>query len=273
LKTSLIARISVYFICLAILASCSPFTKLQKTENVQEKYAGAVEYYKKKDYYRAGILFEELIPLMRGQAESELTQFYYSYCQFYQGQLTLAAYYFKKFFETYPRSENAEEAMFMYAMSLYEDSPKYNLDQTNTHLSIDAIQVFVNRYPQSKYVEKCNKLIDECRAKLEMKAYEGAKLFYNMREYKSALILFENFKVEFPESNRIEELRYLRVVAQLKLAKISVEEKKKERFEKVKEFYEKFVDSYASSKYVKPLEDVYDEANKQLDSLLKTGIN
>jgi outer membrane protein assembly factor BamD len=52
---------------------------------LQEKYAGAVNYYKKKDYYRAGILFEELIPLMRGQAESELTQFYYAYCQFYQG--------------------------------------------------------------------------------------------------------------------------------------------------------------------------------------------
>lgn len=264
-NTPILLVVTLFF----IIGACSPFSRLQKTENAQEKYLGAVEYYKKKDYYRAGVLFEELIPLMRGQAESEKIQFYYAYCQFYQGQLTLSAYYFKKFYETYPRSENAEEAMFMYAMSLYEDSPKYNLDQTNTALAIDAIQNFVNKYPNSTYIEKCNQFIDELRGKLEMKAYDSAKLFYNMGEYKSALILFENFKNEFPESSRIEEILYLRVIAQLKLAKISVEQKKKERFEKVKEFYEKFVDQYATSKYFKSLESAFEEANKNLVLLAK----
>jgi len=269
----LITRIIIAVLCIGVMASCNPFAKIQKSENIHDKYAAAVEYYKKKDYYHAGVLFEELIPLMRGQAESEKTQFYYAYCQFFQSQLTLAAYYFKKFYETFPRSQNAEEAMFMYAMSLYEDSPKYNLDQTNTYLAIDAIQDFANKHPQSKYLEKCNILIDELRAKLEEKSYSAAMLFYNMREYKSALILFENFKTDFPESNRIEELMFLRVSAQFGLAKISVDRKKKERFEKVKEFYEKFVDQYSSSKYLKQLDVMFDETNKELENLHKSGIN
>ncbi|MFB0946492.1 MAG: outer membrane protein assembly factor BamD, partial [Spirosomataceae bacterium] len=43
-----------------MIAGCSgKLAKLQKNGTVQEKYAAAINYYESKDYYRAGVLFEE----------------------------------------------------------------------------------------------------------------------------------------------------------------------------------------------------------------------
>ena len=97
------------------LGSCSPFSKLQKSGTDDEKYKAAVQYYKKEDWYRAGLLFEELIPVLKGSTESELAHFYHAYTQFHQQQYLLSATLFKKFYETFARSEYAQEAMYMYA--------------------------------------------------------------------------------------------------------------------------------------------------------------
>jgi len=78
------------------LVSCNKFQQLQKSGTYDEKYQAAIKYYEKKDYYKAGILFEEVIPIIKGSKESELSQFYIAYCQFYQGQYILAQHYFQK---------------------------------------------------------------------------------------------------------------------------------------------------------------------------------
>lgn len=127
---------------LVLGVSCSKFQKIQKSENIQERYEAGLKYYQAGDYYRAGILFEEMIPVLKGKKESELVQFYYAYCQYYQRQLIMASYYFKRFYETFPRSEYAEESMYMYASTLFENSPEYNLDQTNSIEALSAIEIF-----------------------------------------------------------------------------------------------------------------------------------
>jgi len=142
------------FLCVLILVfldSCSKFRKIQKSEDWKVKYNAALEYYEDEDYFRASALFEEIMPLVRGQQEGELAQFYYAYCNYYQKQYQLASYYFKSFYETYSRSEFAEEAEFMNAYSLYLDSPIYNLDQTSTIEAIQAMQVFINKNYTGKY--------------------------------------------------------------------------------------------------------------------------
>ena len=186
-------------ICL-IFGACSKFAIIQKSDNLDLKYKSAVKYYQNKEYIKASTLFEELIPILKGQADAEKAQYYYSYCQYYMGQLVLSAYYFKKFYETFPRSELAEEAYYMHCISLYEDSPEYELDQTNTKQALDAIQVFLERFPKTKYLEDCNSIVDKLVLKLEMKAYHQAKLFYKMRDYRACVITFENLIKDFPSS-------------------------------------------------------------------------
>lgn len=262
-------------ICLLfLLSSCSPFSKLQKSGNDEAKYKGAVQYYNKGDWYKAGLLFEELIPVLKGSTESEMAQFYYAYTQFRQSQYLLSATLFKKFYETFARSDYAQEATYMYAYSLYKDTPAFNLDQSNTLTATAALQDFINIYPDSKYRDNATKQILELREKLERKAYEKAKLYFktsgfNIASYKSAVISINNFQREFPDSEYNEELAYLKVDAEFSLAQNSLETKQKERYQDAISYHQAFIDKFPSSKYLKLSEKMFETSQKELDRLEK----
>ncbi|KAB7727945.1 outer membrane protein assembly factor BamD [Rudanella paleaurantiibacter] len=263
---------SVLFV--ALLGSCSPFSKLQKNGTQEEKYKGALEYYKKEDWYRAGMLFEELIPVLKGSNESEMAQFYYAYTQYHQQLYSVSAQLFKRFYETFARSEKAQEAQYMYALSQYKDTPKFNLDQSNTVAAMSALQDFINSYPESEFREGCTKMILELRQRLEQKAYEKAKLYhktsgFNIASLKSAVVSIDNFQKEFPDSEYNEELAFLKVDSQYNYAVNSLETKQKERFQDAVTFYQAMVDKYPSSKYLKQAEKMYETSVKEVERLAK----
>ena len=72
-----------FIVVLMIAFSCSKFRKIEKSEDWRQKYEAGLEYYEKKDYYRASILFENILPIVRGLPEGEKVQFYIAYCQYY----------------------------------------------------------------------------------------------------------------------------------------------------------------------------------------------
>jgi outer membrane protein assembly factor BamD len=114
------------------------------------KYEAGLNYYSNEDYYRASVLFEQIIPIVRGLPEGEKVQFYLAYCQYYDKLYLLASEQFKTFYETYGRSTMAEEARYMFAYSLFKSSPKDNLDQTSSIGAMAAMQEFLNRYPNRR---------------------------------------------------------------------------------------------------------------------------
>lgn len=256
----------------SLLTACSKFSKLQKSGTDDEKYKAALEYYQEGDFYRAGLLFEELIPLLKGSTESEMAQFYYAYTQYQQEQYNMSQFLFKKFYDTYARSDYAQEALYMHAYSLYKDSAPHTLDQTSTMTAISALQDFINAYPESPFRNECTGYIMELRKKLELKAYEKAKLYYkisdfNLASLKSAVISIDNFKKDFPDSQYSEELSYLKVDAQYTLAKSSFTDKQKERYQAAVKYYQEFVDKYPQSTYLKDAEKLYSSSEEELERI------
>jgi len=256
------------FWCMALVfAGCSDFQKILKSDNVDKKYEAALKYYDKKDYYKAGILLEELIPLLKGRPESERAQFLFANTNYMQRDYVLSAYYFRTFVETYPRSEYAEEALFLHTKSLYKDSPSFNLDQTNTYTALEAIQEYINRYPTSKYVKEANEMYDDLNDKLEVKAFQSAKLYHQLRRYQSAVVALGNFQKSFPSSEFNEEAAFLQIESQYNLARESVPEKQRERYFEVVALYQGFVDKYPKSKFLRTAESFYSNSQGQLEKL------
>jgi outer membrane protein assembly factor BamD len=85
----------------------------------------------------------------------------------------------------------------MSAYCKYKESPSYSLDQTPTFEAINELQLFVNQYPESQKVARCNQLIDELRNKLEEKEYRIARMYFRMQEYKAAIVSYENVLKDF----------------------------------------------------------------------------
>jgi len=253
------------------LTGCSKFRAVQKSTDWRVKYEAGFDYYEKKDYYRAAVLFEEIQPIVRGLPEGEKVEFFLAYCQYYEKTYLLAANQYKSFYETYGRSTLAEEAQFMYAFSLYKSSPPANLDQRGSIEAMDAMQAFINIYPTSRFVEQAAQVIEESQQKLEEKGYENAKQYLKLRMYQAAIIAFENFRQAYPDSRYLEEIASLKVVAQYQLAARSFENLQEKRFKQVVQFYQELVDAYPGSKFIKTVERMYSDSLYKINQFKKTN--
>jgi outer membrane protein assembly factor BamD len=256
---------------LLVTVSCSKFRKIEKSEDWRVKYEGGLNYYSKKDYYRASILFDQILPIVRGLPEGEKVQFYLAYCQYYDKLYLLAAEHFKTFYETYGRSPYAEEGRFMYAYSLFQSSPGANLDQTSSIDAMAAMQEFLNRYPSSKFREKAIEIIFTTQEKLEKKGFENAKQYYRMRSYKAAIVALNNFKNNYPDSKFLEEAYFLVIDSEFKIAEKSVYARQAERYKEVIEHYQEFLDKYPNSKFLKDAEEMYAESLAKVKSFKNTN--
>lgn len=252
------------------LGSCTGYQKLLKSSDVNKKYEAAIEYYDKGDFFKAGNLLEELVPLLKGRPEAEKAQFYFANTNYKQRNYTLAAYYFKSFYDTYPNSQYTEEATFLHSKSLFRDSPIYELDQTNTFSAIEGIQDFLNRYPESQFRPEAENMSQELQRKLESKAFEGAKLYYSIRYHQAAVVAFNTFQQQYPASSFNEEAAFLKLSAQYELARESVENKQRERYLEAVSFYQAFIDTYPQSRNLKAAESMYDNSRTEIAKLKTT---
>lgn len=255
------------FGALLFLGSCTGFQRTMKNPSVEERYKAAVDYYQKEDFTHAGILFEDLIPDVIGRAEAERVQYYYAYCHYHQKQYELANYYFKTFHDTYQRSAFAVEALFMSAYSTVKNTPDYNLDQGNTNNAVNALQEFINRYPDSQYVPQAEQAIRDLRKKLELKSFNVARLYQRLRRFKAAVIAYDNFRKTFPDSKLKEEALYNRMASQNEWARLSIISLKQERYETLMEMYYYFVDKYPSGEFSKQAENIFNSAQRELNKL------
>jgi outer membrane protein assembly factor BamD len=251
--------------------SCSKFRRIEKSQDWRVKYEAALNYYSKKSYYKASVLFEQITPIVRGLPEGEKVQFYMAYCQYYEKLYLLASEQFKTFYETYGRSALAEEARYMYAYSLYGSSPNANLDQSSSIDAMAAMQEFLNRYPNSKFKDQAVECISIIQEKLEIKGFENANQYFRMRQYKAAVVALGNFRSNFPDSKYVEEAFYLAIVANYKLAEQSIRSKQEERYRSTVESYKEFIDRYPESTYLRDAQRYYDDSMVKITKLTNTN--
>lgn len=258
------ARLKQFFfvflvaICTLLWSGCSEYRDLLKKGSWEEQYEAALKYYEAKDYYRATVLLENVLPIIRGTQKAEEAQFYYAYAHYYERKYILSAHYFKEFYETYSRSEKAQESMFMHAYSLYLESPNPSLEQSSTKEAIDAMQRFINRYPYSDYKDRAEAILDELQEKLELKAFKNATQYFHLERHKAAIIALNNFQKDFPDSDYNEEASYWKLASQFALAEQSIVSKQKERYYTTIEYYQSFIDKYPESKFVSRAETIYE---------------
>ncbi|MEL7375457.1 MAG: outer membrane protein assembly factor BamD, partial [Bacteroidota bacterium] len=160
-----------------------------------------------------------------------------------------------------------EEADFMAAYSNYRLSPIFRLDQTYTEQAIDGFEEFANRYPTSPRVEESNSLIDEMRSKLELKDFEAAKLYIDLRRYQAAIQSLDNLLKEYPETRRAEQIRFMATKAAYDFAQASFVELQRDRYEEAVERAEYFLRRYPESEQRDDVNQFLERANARINEL------
>jgi outer membrane protein assembly factor BamD len=258
-------KIFILFIGVTLFTSCSRYQKLLKSTDADAKFAAAVAYFDKKDYFRALPLFEELISVYRGQGRAEKVYYYFAYCNYYLEDYELAAYHFDNFVNTFPRSQYTEECAFLHAYCFYKSSPEFSLDQENTIKAIAKMQIFVNRYPASERVAECNALIDKLRYKLEEKEFSLSRLYYNKGDYKAAITSFKNLLTDYPSTSFKEDAMFYVAKSYYLYALNSIENKKAERLLATVDASNEFLNQFPESKSAKEIRQILESCKNQIN--------
>ncbi|MDR7129366.1 outer membrane protein assembly factor BamD [Algoriphagus sp. 4150] len=268
-------RIQSILLLIIILAasSCGPFNKLEKSTNWEDIYAGANKYYQEGEYNKAIILYDKVLPVIRGSEKAELADYNYANCHFKTKRYIEAAGYFSNFFRTYNRSPLAEEALFMNAYSLYLDAPDANLDQQSSQEAVAAIQQFVTKFPASASYERAMDMLVDLQGRFEQKAYMESSMYYKLKDglypgdfYRACIINFQNFIKNYPESKHNEELSYKLVEVGTGYARNSTFLKKEERLNDALAFATSFYRKYPTSVYTGKVKEIEARAKKELQS-------
>lgn len=233
---------------LILFTSCaSKFGKVLKSKDNEYKLKMAEQYYAKKEYFKAQQIYVDIMPYFKGDTRFEDIYYKYSYTAWYQKDYINSENLFKTYVENFPSSTRAEECEYMRCMSFYRQSPKVDLDQTNTLKTIGQMQAFINTHPQSARIKDATAIIDECRKKLELKEEKAARLYYDLGYYKAAAVAFSTLCDNYPDAENADQYKLSEIKAYYKYAEMSITEKQTERYQKVIDACDDFEMRYPDS--------------------------
>ena len=252
-----------------LLISCSEYQKALKSDDVAIKNEAANKMYEAGKYAKAIRLYEQIAPAYKGKPNAERMFYFYSMSLYKSKQYYLAGYQLENFVASYPKSEKREEAAFFAAECFYKLSPEYSLDQTDTNKALDKMQRFIDIYPESQFLPQANVYVKELREKLEKKAFEIAKQYNTISDFKGALKAFENFLADYPGTPFKEQALFYRLDSAYKLAINSIESKKQERLTYAKNTYSNLIKHNAQTEYKEEADKMLAEVEQELQKYTK----
>ncbi|MBC2840769.1 outer membrane protein assembly factor BamD [Robiginitalea sp. SC105] len=256
-----------------LLVSCSEYQKVLKDPDINRKYEMAERLYQEGSFKKANRLLEQIAPQFVGKPQGERVMFFLADSYYKKKDYNFAGYQFERFLKSYPKSDKAPEAAFLGAKSYYMLSPKYSLDQTDTDKALSKLQVFINSYPESEFMEEANAMAQELTRKKQKKAFEIAKQFVKLGKYYtldyniSAIATLDNFISDHPGSIYREEAFFLKLRAASTLAKNSTFSKKKERLDNAVSAYNAFMRYYSDSQYAEDARELYEDLQEEITDI------
>src|SRR6187549_832338 len=110
-------------------------------------------------------------------------------------------------------------------------------------------------------------LIVICHEKLEEKERIGAKLYYDLGQFRAAGVSYTTLLNDFPDSEKCDEYKLMVIKSYFKFAELSVDERKVERFEQVITECNDFIDRFPDSKLVKEVERYVSLTNNNIKKI------
>jgi outer membrane protein assembly factor BamD len=261
-------RLDIALIILVLLSSCGEYERLMKSNDFDLKKSKSKEYYDAGQYVKTTELLTQILPKYRATEEAEDLNWMNAQSYFGMKDYVMAGSYYKSFVEQFPFGKHTEEANFKAALCDYNISSRPELDQENTRNAIEGFNIFINKFPNNTKVEECRKMINDLEDKLVEKSYLSAKLYYDMKQYKAAVIALTNSLKEYANSKYREKMMYLKLNSLFQYAELSFTEKQKERYQATLDDYYSFMEEFPKSTYTKDVNSIYLKTNKYL----KTGI-
>ncbi len=252
---------------LSVTLSCANKELIKPGEPIDSAYEKSIAFYEKEMYSDAAYGFDLVTRMGRGTSYAKEAQFLLAESYFKNKQYLLAASEYERYISYYPQDQRRQEVEFNRALSYYQQSPRYRLDQGPTMRAIELFQLFNNNYPNSPFINESAQKIDELRNKLALKTYESGQFYLRTLRYKAATIYFDQTIDLYPETRWAESALLKIIETYVSYAQQSIQSKQVERYNLAVENYEKFLQLFPQSMLRSEAESYYLQAVSEIRKL------
>lgn len=227
-----------------LLGGCGEYSKVLKSRDVDYKFEYAKKAYDQKKYMQAITLLGDIIQPLRGGEKGEEALFLLAMSYYENKDYMNSGVYFKTYYTRYPKGKFAELARYYSGYGYYLDSPDPQLDQTSTIKAIEELQGFLDYFPRSDKVTTAQNAIFEMQDKLTLKELQNAQLYYNLGNF-----LGNNYRSSIITSqNALKNYPYskYREDFELLILKSKYQEARQSVDEKREDRYQDVIDEYYS---------------------------
>ncbi|NOX88021.1 MAG: outer membrane protein assembly factor BamD [Calditrichaeota bacterium] len=214
--------------------------------SAEQYFSYAKKLFEDEDYYEAANEFTVVTLRYPGSSISDSAQYYLAESHFKMKEYLIAAAEYEKLITNMRRSKLVPLAQFKLAESYYKLSPRPELDQEYTLKAIREFQIFIEDNPTHPLKEEALKKIAELRDKLALKEFKNADIYRKMREYKAALIYFDQVLENYYDTSWADDAMLGKIQTYLDMGDIQAAQKE----------IEKFKDQFQGSELIKKVESL-----------------
>lgn len=205
------------FIALFFLCSCASDKKLDEEIPAKDLYKQAESALQDKKFNKASELFEEverLYPYSPYATESQLKA---AYAQYEEGNYDEAVLSLDRFIELHPGHSQVDYAYYLQALCYYEQISDIHRDQSVTKNALDAFNVLIRRFPESKYAQDAELKRDLTLDHLAGKEMEIGRYYLHQNQVNAAINRFLIVVRNFQTTSHVPEALHRLVEAYLTL--------------------------------------------------------
>lgn len=250
-----------------VFSGCQNDKLIKPGDTVDVAYKKALQQYRAENYRDAAQAFETVISTARGTDYARSSYYYLAESYFKSEQYLLAADTYNRYISLYPQDDRREEVAFKSALSYFNMSPRYKLDQQYTRQAIERFRIFLSQFPNSEYADQAGVYLSEMRSKLAHKNYEAAQLYMRLDQYEAAIVYYDLTVNQYPETEWAEQALVREIAAYNEYASRSVQASQRERYQKAIDTYETYLQLFPNGNNRSQAEENVDNARAALAEL------
>lgn len=215
------ARLAAVIALLSPIAACStldslnPFskgekyeTKLLPDEQPDQIYDQGLARLSKKDSEGAAKRFNDLDKQYPFSQQARKGQLMATYAYYQGGKYDDAISSANRYVSLYPSSPDAPYAMYLAAMSYYNQVPDISRDQDRAEKAVVMFNQLIQKYPKSEYVEDSKFKVQVMRDQLGGKEMSVGRYYLGRRNYQAAINRFREVVGKYQTTRHVEEALY-----------------------------------------------------------------
>lgn len=250
-----------------LVAGCVGGGRL-RYETPQEAFDKGMDYFEGGKYERAAQYFQGAFDFGRTHEWADDAQLQLARSYRANREYILASSEYSRFVEIYRSDSRVPGAEYERAMTYYERSPLYQLDQTDTERGIEVFNLYMKRYPGHDSIPAATNRVNELREKLARKQYYAAQLYERRELYEAAALSFEVVFDKYPDTPWADDALVGAIRSYIAFGNQSIASRQAERLQQALTHYQRLLQIFPDSDVLKDAEILYERANRQLESII-----